>query len=80
MGTTNRRSPRTFLLRRAARAVADLVREYNYAQWRLAELRMFGRDGYRAPDTYAEFLSRSPVALWREPPARRREAGAQPRH
>ena len=65
--------------RRAARAVADLVCEYNHAQRRLLELRLFGRDGDRAPDTYAEFLIRSPLALRREPTARRRKAGAHPR-
>jgi hypothetical protein len=58
--------------------VAELVRECNYAQQRLTEIRIFGRDHDRAPDSYNEFLFRSPVALWREPPARRRQAGAQP--
>jgi hypothetical protein len=64
--------------RRAAWAMADLVREYNYASRRLLELRLFGRDCDRAPDSYAEFLVRSPLALWREPSARRRLAGAHP--
>lgn len=64
--------------RRAAGAVADLVREYNYVYRRLLELRLFGRDSNRAPDTYAEFLTRSPLALWREPSARRRLSGAHP--
>jgi len=62
----------------AARALADVVRECNYAQRRLLELRLFGRDGDRAPDTYAEFLFRSRAALWREPSARCREAGSDP--
>ena len=62
----------------AARALADVVRECNYAQRRLLELRLFGRDGDRAPDTYAEFLFRSQAALWREPSARCREAGSDP--
>ena len=62
----------------AARALADVVRECNYAQRRLLELRLFGRDGDRAPDTYAEFLFRSQAALWREPSAGRREAGSNP--
>ena len=69
-------------IRRAARAVADVVRECNYASSRLRELRLFpdirAEGGDCAPDTYADFLSRSPVALWREPPARRRAAGACP--
>ena len=70
-------------IQRAVRAAADLVRECNYATSRLRELRLFpelraaGGDG--APDTYADFLWRSQVALWHEPSARRRAAGAGPR-
>jgi hypothetical protein len=64
--------------RRAAQVLADVVRECNYAQRRLLELRLFGRDDDRAPDTYAEFLFRSRAALWREPSAGLREAGADP--
>ena len=64
--------------RRAARVLADVVRECNYAQRRLLELRLFDRDGDHAPDTYAEFLFRSQAALWREPSARCREAGSDP--
>jgi hypothetical protein len=52
--------------------------EWSYAQRRVVELRLFGRDGNRAPDTYTEFLHRSPMALWREPKAKRRLAGACP--
>ena len=69
----------TVRARQAARAVAELFCEYRYARRRLMELRIFGRDGDHAPSTYAEFLFRSPVALWREPSARRRMVGAQPR-
>ena len=65
--------------RRAARAVAEVVRECSYAQQRLFELRVFGREGDTAPDTYAEFLFRTRLTLWREPSARRRQEGAQPR-
>jgi hypothetical protein len=79
MSITARGSQGTSQARRAARAVADLVRDYNHAHRRLLELRLFGRDGDRAPDTYTEFLFRSRVALWREPSAHRRMAGAQPR-
>jgi hypothetical protein len=80
MSSTDRRSPANFrAARRAAQAVAGVVRECNYAQRRMLELRLFGRDGDRAPDTYDEFLFRSPTTLWREPPARRREAGSCPR-
>jgi hypothetical protein len=64
--------------RRALRAVAAAVRECNQAQRRLLELRIFGRDAGRGPDTYAEFLFRSPTTLWDEPPATSRAAGARP--
>jgi hypothetical protein len=70
-------------VRHAARAVADVVRECNYASRRLLELRLFpdlrGAGGDCAPDTYADFIWRSPVALWHEPSARRRAAGSRPR-
>ena len=70
-------------VRHAARAVADVVRECNYATSRLGELRLFSdlraAGGDCAPDNYADFLWRSPVALWHEPSARRRAAGACPR-
>lgn len=65
-------------VRRAARAVADVVRECDYAQRRLFELRMFGRDHDRAPETYADFLFRSPAALWHEPSACCRATGLCP--
>jgi hypothetical protein len=67
---------------RVTAAVANVVRECNYVTRRMTELRLFpdlqAASGDRAPDTYADFLWRSPVALWREPPARRRAAGACP--
>ena len=69
-------------IRRAARAVADVVRECNYATSRLRELRLFPElrtAGGGAPDTYADFLWRSQGALWHEPSARRRASGARPR-
>lgn len=80
MSSTGQRSSGTLRrARRAVQAVADVVRECDYAQRRLLELRLYGRDGDHAPDTYAEFLFRSPLSLWREPSARRREAGSHPR-
>jgi hypothetical protein len=79
MSTSDRKTPRINWTRRAVRAVADFMDEWNYAQRRVVELRLFGRDGSRAPDTYDEFLARSPMALWREPKAKRRLAGACPR-
>jgi len=80
MSSAGHRSPENLRgARRAARAVAEVVRECNYAQQRLLELRVFGREGDAAPDTYAEFLYRSRLTLWREPSARRRQKGARPR-
>jgi len=80
----DRRSPgKMQAIRRAVRAVANVVRECNYATSRLRELRLFPElrtaGGDRAPDTYADFLWRSQMALWHEPSARRRAAGARPR-
>lgn len=63
-------------LARAARAVAAAVAECHRAQRDLAELRLHpdrcALDGDAAPQTYAEFLFRSPGTVWREPPARER--------
>jgi len=83
MSHNDRRSPgKMQAVRHAARTVAAVVRECNYATSRLRELRLFpdmrAAGGDRAPDTYADFLWQSPLALWREPPARRRAAGACP--
>jgi hypothetical protein len=80
MSYTDLRSPGNLRgARRAIQAVADVVRECNYAQQRMLELRIFGREGDEAPDTYGEFLFRSRVTLWREPSAHRRQNGACPR-
>jgi hypothetical protein len=69
-------------VRHAAATVADVVRECNYASRRLLELQLFpdrpAAAGDCAPDSYADFQWRSPAALWKEPPARRRAAGACP--
>jgi hypothetical protein len=69
-------------MRHAAAAMAGVVRECNNATRRMYELRLFpglrAADEDFAPDSYADFLWRSPVALWREPPALRRVAGACP--
>jgi hypothetical protein len=63
-------------LARAAKAVASVVAQCHRAQRDLAELRLqpdrYALDGDTAPDTYAEFLFRSPGTVWREPPARER--------
>ena len=80
MGYADQRSPGNLRgARRAIQAVADVVRECNYAQRRMLELGSAGRDGDHAPDTFDEFLFRSPQTLWREPSAQRREAGSRPR-
>ncbi|MBO0816523.1 MAG: hypothetical protein J2P30_15445 [Actinobacteria bacterium] len=84
MNRNDHRSPGTMqAVRHAARAVADVVRECNYATSRLRELRLFpdirAANGDCAPDTYADFLWRSSVAVWHEPSARRRAAGARTR-
>jgi hypothetical protein len=68
---------------RAARRVADVVAECNYAQQRLFELRLdperYTLDSNRAPATYGEFLFRGFLAQWREPTATERAAGGQVR-
>lgn len=80
MSSVDERTPGNFRgARRAARAVAEAVRECSYAQQRMLELRVFGRESDAAPDTYGEFLVRSRMTLWREPSARRRQKGARPR-
>ena len=69
--------------RRAARRVADVVAECNYAQRRLFELRLdperYALNADRAPDTYGEFLFRTFGAPWLEPAARERAKGARVR-
>jgi hypothetical protein len=66
-------------LRRAARAVGRLVAECYRAQRRMERLRrqpdLYGLDGDRPPENYAEFLFRSPETMWREPAAAERGCG-----
>ncbi len=61
---------------RLARRIHDVVSEMNYASARATELRLsYGlAESDRAPDTYAEFLLRTPGTSLREPPARCRQA------
>jgi len=65
---------------RAARRVADVVDECNYAQRRLLQLRLhpdrYALDGDMAPVTYGEFLFRSSGPPWQEPSAAERAGGA----
>jgi hypothetical protein len=67
---------------RAARRVADVIEECNYAQRRLYQLRLdperYALDGDRAPGTYLEFVVRSSSSRtrWQEPSAGERTADA----
>jgi hypothetical protein len=56
----------------AARRVGDVLAEMNYASARLTARRLSQgvEQSDRAPDTYAEFLLRAPLAMPYEPPAR----------
>jgi hypothetical protein len=58
-----------------ARRVHDVVSEMNYASARATELRLSYdlAESDQAPDTYAEFLLRTPGTSLREPPARCRQ-------
>jgi hypothetical protein len=50
--------------------------EINWANKRMTALMLsYGVESDLAPDTYAEFLYRSRVTVFHEPPARRRSAG-----
>jgi hypothetical protein len=65
-----------YQLRNLAGKVADAVAEMNYAQQRMAALRLSLDRYVMAPDvapaTYDEFLARSSGPLLHEPPASRR--------
>lgn len=66
---------------RLARWIRYLIGEVNYAEKRLFAVRLtYGvPEPDRAPDTYTEFLLRSPTAATHEPPARSRACGRQVR-
>ena len=52
--------------------------EINWANKRMTALMLsYGVESDLAPDSYAEFLFRSRVTVFHEPPARRRGAGHQ---
>ena len=55
-----------------ARRVQAVLGEMNYANKRMTALRLSKglEQSDRAPDTYAEFLLRTPVTSLHEPPAR----------
>ena len=69
----------TSTLVRAARRIAEVIAECNYAQRRLAALRAspdsYVIGGGQAPDDYAEFLFRTSGPLRHEPTADRRAHG-----
>jgi hypothetical protein len=62
--------------RRIANRVAAVISECHYAQRRWTQL-MVSPESYslrpdQAPDSYAEFLYRTPGGMWHEPSARER--------
>lgn len=67
---------------RSAKAVAAVVAECHRAQRIMGELRIqpdrYALEGDLAPDTYAEFLFRSPGTVWQEPSARERAGAGGP--
>jgi hypothetical protein len=62
---------------RFARRAGQVLGEMHWATKRVTALRLSCgfAESDRAPDTYAEFLLRSRLALIHEPPARRRACG-----
>jgi hypothetical protein len=65
---------------RFARQVSYVFSEINWANKRMTALMLsYGVESDIAPDTYAEFLSRSRVTVFHEPAASRRSAGRQVR-
>jgi hypothetical protein len=66
---------------RFARQASHVFSEINWANRRMTTLMLsYGVvESDRAPDTYAEFLLRSRVAVFHEPAARRRSVGRQVR-
>ena len=53
-----------------ARRIRDTAGEMHYASTRVTTLRLSLEQSDQAPDTYAEFLLRTPGVLVHEPPAR----------
>ena len=79
----NRTSPpgqRASWIARFARQAGYVFSEINWANKRMTTLMLsYGVESDRAPDSYAEFLFRSRVTVFREPAASRRSAGHQVR-
>ena len=66
---------------RFARQASYVFSEINWANKRMTALMLSNgvAESDRAPDTFAEFLLRSRVTMFHEPPACRRSAGRQVR-
>ena len=65
---------------RFARQASYVFSEINWANKRMTALMLsYGVESDLAPNTYAEFLSRSRVTVFHEPAARRRSAGRRVR-
>jgi hypothetical protein len=78
--STSAAGPRASWIARFARQANYVFSEINWANKRMTALRLsYGVESDLAPDTYAEFLSRSRVTLFHEPAASRRSAGKQVR-
>jgi len=77
---TSPSAQRASWIARFARQANNVFSEINWANKRMTALMLsYGVESDLAPDIYAEFLSRSRVTVFHEPPARRRGAGRQVR-
>ena len=78
--TTSAAGQRASWIVRFARQANYVFSEINWANKRMTALMLsYGAESDLAPDTYAEFLSRSRVTVFHEPAARHRSAGRQVR-
>ena len=76
--STSAAGQRTSWIVRFARQASYVFSEINWANKRMTALMLSYRvESDLAPDSYAEFLFRSRVTVFHEPPARRRSAGHQ---
>lgn len=77
--TNHRAHGAALIIHRIARRIGSVVAECNYAQRRLAQLRLnpdsYIDDSKHAPSSYGEFLFRTSGPLQHEPSARDRSAG-----
>ena len=76
--STSAAGQRSSWIVRFARQASYVFSEINWANKRMIALMLsYGVESDLAPDTYAEFLLRSRIAVFHEPAARRRSAGHQ---